>query len=161
MSKQILDTEKIYELYVVQKKSCKEVSEILGINRSSLKSYIYKHKLSQTYEKECVYCGKKFISKRADGKFCSEECYTKYRNANFAKYKYPESGMRICEECGKEYYYDINNYTYTKDNNKHINASKFCSYECGVKNAVRKQSETNLENTGQFAVYKGKKYMKK
>ena len=161
MSKQILDVEKIYELYVVQKKSCKEVSEILGVNRSSVKSYIYKHKLSQNYEKECLYCGKKFISKRADGKFCSEECYNKYRNANFAKYKYPESGMRICEECGKEYYYDINNCTYTKDNGKHINASKFCSYECGVKNAVRKQSETNLEKYGTTCCLQGKEIHEK
>lgn len=138
----------IYELYVVQKLPCKEVAKRLGINRNSLKSYIYRNNLSQAYNKVCLNCGKTFISKRADGKFCSEECYAKYRDANKFRYIFPTSGMRICEECGKEYYYDINNHTYTKDNNKHINASKFCSYECGIKNLMQKNKKTNLEKYG-------------
>lgn len=145
----MLNEEQIYELYVVQKLSCKEVAERLSINYNSLKSYLHRNHISQTYTKKCLNCNKEFETKRSNGKFCSDECYKQYTKDNYSDYKYKNltSGYRICEQCGKEYYYSNSSPVYAK-NNHHISAYRFCSYDCGIKNSINKGKQTNLERYG-------------
>lgn len=98
----------------------------------------------------CKYCGKEYENYFKDSKFCSKECYKKYRdkNAKLKNHICPNCGksfdahdsntiycskkcaseaqrnriMCICDNCGKEY--EIQRYKYDKSS-KH-----FCSEEC-------------------------------
>lgn len=55
------------------------------------------------YTKECVICGKTFISKYAKTKGCSEACRKRY-NIEYVKKKYKEKRtIKKCVMCGKEF----------------------------------------------------------
>ena len=56
----------------------------------------------------------------------------------------------VCENCGKEYYYDENVPSYYKDENQKtgVNAARFCCYECGREFGWEKEQKTNLEKYG-------------
>ena len=97
--------------------------------------------------KKCLYCGSDFTvenSIKDIQKFCSMECYCKYRNL---KVKYE---TKICKECNKEFK------TY------HHN-QKYCSYECSSK-ANQKRDLCLCDNCGKTfyriksEVYKNKKH---
>lgn len=98
----------------------------------------------------CEYCGKEYENYFKDSKFCSKECYKKYRdkNAKLKNHICPNCGrvfdarnwdtvycskkcsseahrnriMCICDNCGKEY--EIQKYKYDKS------SRHFCSIEC-------------------------------
>lgn len=98
----------------------------------------------------CKYCGKEYENYFKDSKFCSKECYKKYRykNAKLKNHICPNCGrvfdarnsdtvycskkcsseayrnriMCVCDNCGKEY--EIQKYKYDKS------SRHFCSIEC-------------------------------
>ena len=82
-------------------------------------------------EKECLFCHKKFMASKSvfeARKFCSMECYDKFRAAKEKLRKI------ICPMCGKEFF------TYHKN-------QKFCSTECsGV--STRKRQKCVCDNCG-------------
>lgn len=83
-------------------------------------------------EKVCEYCGKTyFIFKCYENtqKYCSRECFEKYRDENARK-----NQPRICEYCGKTFYTDSK-------------IHKYCSYECSAK-AQQKRITCTCEYCG-------------
>ena len=81
------------------------------------------------------------------------------------KYNLPQTGIRICQECGKEYYYIQGQGNWDKDNNKiwskgekngqnktfTIPSHKFCCYECGVKHKEKLRGKTNISKYGRIS----------
>lgn len=82
-------------------------------------------------EIECCFCHKPFMVNKSllgTRKFCSEECFNKYR-AMKEKFR-----KIICPTCGKEFF------TYHKN-------QKYCSYECfGI--SIRKRQKCVCDNCG-------------
>ena len=76
-----------------------------------------KHKVKKT----CQICGKEFFicpswEKKGRGKFCSEQCYGKYRKQKFQKEKHPRwKGGRTIDKDGYVY---LKSYTHPHKNNK-------------------------------------------
>ena len=114
-------------------------------------------------KKICLVCGKEFEGYHTS-KYCSVTCrnfYLTYRKP------YPDSGIRICENCGKEYIYikgqdnwKCKNSLSNKNSGKQ--AFRFCSYECGCQ-FTQKQTEKsisekyNIKNISQLESIKKKK----
>ena len=118
---------------------------------------INKKRKSAILPKVCKNCGKTFIPNQAGGSkngiyLCSDQCRKEYFQ------QIPESGMRICEECGKEYYYEKNQGNWNKDNELidssenpkefSIKSHRFCCYECGIKHKEKLRKITNLQKYG-------------
>lgn len=78
-------------------------NKILCVNKKCLKKY--NELYPPQFEKVCA-CGKLFVAKRKNAKYCSEKCM---------KFRY----INICVICGKEF-----------NSNKSGNAVKTCSHEC-------------------------------
>ena len=114
-------------------------------------------------KKICLVCGKEF-----EGYHTSKYCCITCRNFYLTYHKpYPDSGIRICENCGKEYTYvkgqdnwKCENSLSTKNSGKQ--AFRFCSYKCGCQ-FTQKQTEKsisekyNVENISQLESIKKKK----
>lgn len=98
-------------------------------------------------QKECNHCHKIFETEHSKQEYCSAKCCSL---AN--KYKrLPESGKRICEYCGKEYYYEKGQPNWQKNNQtvgKGIKADRFCSYECGMNYRKQNSEQTCLKKYG-------------
>lgn len=145
-----MDEEKIYDLYMNQHLTTQQIADQLGYNRNGVKNFIYKKGWKRRFIKKCVVCGKEFETDRERNKFCSEECHKKQVAKDDVKYHRPKSGMRVCENCGKEYYYNENVPSYYKSENQKtgVNAARFCCYECGREFGLKKEQKTNLEKYG-------------
>lgn len=145
-----MDEEKIYDLYMNQHLTTQQIADQLGYNRNGVKNFIYKKGWKRRFIKKCVVCGKEFETDRERNKFCSEECHKKQVAKDDVKYHRPKSGMRVCENCGKEYYYNENVPSYYKSENQKtgVNAARFCCYECGREFGWKKEQKTNLEKYG-------------
>lgn len=80
-------------------------------NKRTKLVYIPKEKI----EKECLYCGNKFLTH--NGKYCSEECSNKYRNdlAKRKRKKDHDKAKKTCVVCGELLPFG---------------KSKYCSEEC-------------------------------
>lgn len=145
-----MDEEKIYDLYINQHLTTQQIADQLGYNRNGVKNFIYKRGWKRRFIKKCVVCGKEFETDRERNKFCSEECHKKQVAKDDVKYHRPKSGMRVCENCGKEYHYNENVPSYYKSENQKtgVNAARFCCYECGREFGWKKEQKTNLEKYG-------------
>lgn len=103
------------------------------------------YKPKEPVEKECLYCGKKFIAKRITQMFCSTPCNTKHNRRDKADKKYclqcrkeleVLSNARFCnEECRNTY--NIENPKYTRQCvycgevfKTNESKKKLCSKEC-------------------------------
>ena len=87
-------------------------------------------------EYECLYCGTKFRAKPRNQKFCSHECYIKYRVDNYEKYKNCgfKKGMipwnkkehirKVCKFCGREFFVIP-----SESNRKFCNMACFAEYK--------------------------------
>lgn len=86
-------------------------------------------------DKECPICGKIFIPRLNNQKYCSKKCSV----VGGAKILNRKKG-KICEYCGKEYLV----YRYRK------NESKFCSHKCYVLSGagIRRGKDNNMWNGG-------------
>ena len=113
-------------------------------------------------KKVCKWCGKEFETVNTKKVYCSSHC-----NCAANKYNHlPESGWRICEYCGKKYYYTKGQSNWKKDDTlsvKGITAYRFCSYECGIKSKQNNFEKTSVQKYGvknaggsQAATLKGK-----
>jgi len=81
-----------------------------------------KDKLHEKSEYDCKWCGKKYITQKAEkNTFCSQNCRNKDRRARGV-----DNEKRICEYCGKEF--EVNKYEKTIT----------CSRKCGAQNRKRK-----------------------
>lgn len=80
-----------------------------SIKNDCTKNKIKKRKL---YKRICKQCGKEFLSKNINAKFCNKECYTDNRRV---------INKFICLKCGKEFIGESKN-------------RKFCSFECSRQN---------------------------
>lgn len=137
----------IKEMYIDKQISIRKISETLHIKRESINEYLSKNNLKMSeYNRKCINCGKEYVAKRPDSRFCCKKCRVDYINHNP---KRPDSGIRICENCGKEYEYDSNIKFYTKDNLKaHVRSDKYCCFECGQMHHNKKVKQTNLIKYG-------------
>lgn len=143
------DYDAIYELYIVQGFTCKETAEKLGIDKRNLKSYLSFYNLTKDYTHYCKNCGKEFVTRRSDSKFCCTECREKYKSKIYReKYILPKAGIRKCENCSKEYDYNPSMQRTKEGSKKFISAARFCSYECGIEYMNKKMKETNLVKYG-------------
>ena len=158
-----MDEEKIYDLYMNQHLTSQQIAEKLGYNRNGVKNFISKRGWKRKFIKNCIICGKQFETDRERNKYCSEECHKKQIAKDNVKYHRPKSGMKICENCGKEYYFDVNVPSYYKDENQKtgVNAARFCSYECGREFGWKKEKETNLEKYGHVCSVHGEETKEK
>lgn len=112
--------------------------------------------------KICSVCHKEFTApKHSNSKisFCSYNCKMIH------KYNLPQTGIRICQECGKEYYYIQGQGNWDKNNNKiwskgekngqnktfTLPSHKFCCYECGVKHKEKLRGKTNISKYGRIS----------
>lgn len=95
-------------------------------------------------EKICQRCKKYFIPKDKYQKVCSDKC----------RYNWPDTGYRICEYCGKRYYYTEGQLNWKKNNKvgngaNSVRADRFCSYACGMAYRRKKMVNTRLiQNNG-------------
>lgn len=85
-------------------------------------------------KKICQVCGKEFEAKSSDKNSCSLRC----KKIALKIASSPESGIRICKNCGKEYYYKKGQGNWLKNNNtgwekSDVSSINFCCYECGKK----------------------------
>lgn len=92
----------------------------------------------------CKNCGKEYEyePKRGTYKFqyCCQECKHEYTK----KDSLPQ--WRICEYCGKKYWWDGTKKNY--DGNINIDTKRFCSFECGKAYKYEKIKESTLTNQG-------------
>lgn len=112
------------------------------------------------YKKEekikfCPVCNKQFTVTGLSKKIvCSKDCakiYEKQRKTN----NLPETGIRICIHCGKEYDYihgqeNWKNPDKSKNqtNRCSIRADKFCCFECGVQHRIENIAKTCIPKYG-------------
>jgi hypothetical protein len=109
----------------------------------------------------CVICGKEFEG-RLNSKYCSDECYEKYKKDKYLKYKNSDKYLsdlekqrnnykpkniytKICKYCGLEY----------KTSN---NRSKYCSKKCATKSY--NISESRREERRRYRARKVGAYIK-
>lgn len=96
-------------------------------------------------KKHCLYCKKEFKTSNSKKDYCSSKCCNlanKYSNL-------PETGIRICEYCKKEYFYEKGQQNWKKSaNGKGIRADRFCSYECGMNYRKNNSEKTCLKKYG-------------
>ena len=119
---------------------------------------------------KCIVCGKEFEAQtNTSPKFCSYKCHMIH------KYNLPESGVRKCEVCGKDYYYEqgqgnwnckneeiwSNGGTNGKGKIFTVPSHKFCCYECGVKHKEQLRKEKNLEKYGRVSPFQDKEFLNK
>lgn len=101
------------------------------------------------FKKICPICNKEFESYRSDKRCCSLRCkkiYHKKKNS-------PETGIRICKYCGKEYLYTHGQGNWLKNGGigwekSDIYAVDFCCYACGKKYNHEKSKRTKFEKYG-------------
>lgn len=98
---------------------------------------------------KCKVCGKEFIG-YYNRKYCSLKCrdYFLLHHAPL-----PESGVRICEECGKKYHYEKGQENWYNGEKKckrdfGVRSDRFCCFECGKKFALRNTQKTIQEKYG-------------
>lgn len=100
----------------------------------------------------CVVCGKECTYAGGNVPICSDECREKRR------LKIPQSGKKICQNCGKEYYYKEGQGSWNKneqlvnERGKHhgllFKSHKFCSYKCGLEHKEAQRKATSLSKYG-------------
>ena len=99
----------------------------------------YLMKNSENKEKKCEYCGKSFLQKRSNQKYCSDKCRSKINNERLKnkvyEYKCPNCGKEFSskvklkesfckEECKNEYKYKENLRELTEDLNDNLERRK-------------------------------------
>ena len=104
----------------------------------------------------CKHCGKKYQhtykSNSVYNYYCSKECVKKHKE-ELTKPQY-----RICEYCGKEYWWEDKGH-WNKNNeqvrikgkdkgNEIVNSTKYCCYECGKAARKEKVQKTTIEHYG-------------
>ena len=139
-------------------KSKEEINEIIQKRQNATKTV------------KCIVCGKEFETHyNTDSKFCSHKCHMIH------KYNLPKSGIRKCETCGKEYYYEQGQGNWDLKNEKiwstggengkgkifTIPSYKFCCYECGIKHKEKLRKEKNLEKYGRISPFQDKDFLNK
>lgn len=67
----------------------------------------YEDRFRAENEYECLMCGKKFVSKSVNSKFCSNNCKSQHRRKSGI-----DNVQKICEDCGGTY--EANKYQKTK-----------------------------------------------
>ena len=91
----------------------------------------------------CKCCKKEYEFEPKKGsfkfKYCSVECKKKYMEND----NKPQN--RICENCGKEYWWDDKTFY---DGNIKVDTKRFCSFECGKEYRYKKIFETTMKNHG-------------
>lgn len=100
-------------------------------------------------KKICPICNKEFESYRNDKRCCSLRCkkiYHKKKNS-------PETGIRICKYCGKEYLYTHRQGNWLKNGGigwerSDVCSIDFCCYTCGKKYNKEKAKHTKKEKYG-------------
>ena len=142
-----LTYDQVYDLYIIKNLSIEECCAILGISTSVLMKYCRKNNIIKTkdlkkecrkriFKKEdiyknkkiCLNCGKEFEGHK-NQKYCCQKCRSHYLRFG----PLPESGIRICKYCGKEYYYTRGEEPRKiTPQDRGINAYDVCSVECGV-----------------------------
>ena len=165
--------------YSVERFCCYECGKEYNINK--IKEG-WKHKSKEDIEKisqkkkqsvkivKCIVCGKEFEAQtNTSPKFCSHKCHMIH------KYNLPKSGIRKCETCGKEYYYEQGQGNWDLKNEKiwstggengkgkifTIPSYKFCCYECGIKHKEKLRKEKNLEKYGRTSPFQDKDFLNK
>ena len=102
-------------------------------------------------------CMNKFGTKNASQADCIKE---KVKQTNLERYgvDYPlkntphkeketePAQFRICEECGKKYWWEQDQPSYF-ENSQYVSSKRFCSYECGMKNKYDKVRATYQNKT--------------
>ncbi len=139
----------------------KSRAEITGITKKRIKS---------AKPRICSVCGKEFIPNQAGGSktgiyFCSSKCREKHYK------KIPDSGIRRCQNCGKEYMYIENQGSWNKNNELvhvrgtghefTVKSQRFCCYECGIAYKERKRKVSNLVRNGRESPFQDKELMQK
>lgn len=119
-------------------------------NKCVQRNHQLKQKRAKEIVKKCALCGKEFITNNSCVKYCSDECrnivYTNYKEKvkNIVELKREKRAKEIdsrpkeketCQECGKVF---IKNRPF----------QKFCSEECRVKNANKRNKIPRIEVCG-------------
>lgn len=148
-----------------------EKSKIAWRNKSKEEvNEIIQKRQNVTKIAKCIVCGKEFEAHyNADSKFCSYKCHMIH------KYNLPESGIRRCETCDKEYYYEQGQGNWNSQNEKvwstgglngkgkvfTVQSHKYCCYECGIKHKERLRKQKNLEKYGRISPFQDKEFLNK
>lgn len=140
-----------------QNKSIDEVNAVISKRKKAVKPRI------------CKVCGKEFIPNGPTGNakgvyLCSDECREKHFRL------IPDSGIKKCQNCGKEYHYESGQGSWDKDNNLvkvnglgHefvVKSHRFCCYECGIKYKERKRKVSNIVKYGRVSPFQDTDFRK-
>ena len=124
--------------------------KIFCSNKCVQRNHQLKQKRAKEIVKKCALCGKEFITNNSCVKYCSDECrnivYANYKEKvkNIVELKREKRAKEIdsrpkeketCQECGKVF---IKNRPF----------QKFCSEECRVKNANKRNKIPRVEVCG-------------
>lgn len=97
--------------------------------------------------KECEWCNKKFVTCKNKQRFCCSTCRNASQNL---RHRRESAGMKICQNCGKEFYYDGLHRSLYKDSKQKtgVRADKYCCYACGRAKALERVKKTSIEKYG-------------
>lgn len=107
-----LAQQKRFENYNYKKYYCSCGKELYSKKHKQCIECIRKNHI-ETHTKKCGYCGNIFIAKTIIGKFCSDECLSKYKEQNLLGSKNPnwKGGVKSINQIGrytKKYYQWVN-----------------------------------------------------
>ena len=114
--KLIKHTNNIYALYTGVKN---QIAKFLKMVKPSIK-YEPRKFHETTYVKECEYCGKEFITRHKNQRFCSRKCFSKWETGKNNPSWRGGKVIKVCEYCGRVFYV----FPSAKSHRK------FCSNEC-------------------------------
>lgn len=135
----------------------KEISEILGISRSSVvrsKSFYSiksKYSLNKRDQKKCLYCNEEFISLKSEiRKFCSKKCSVTFSNIEKGKNNIEKNkNIKVLKDESNEikYLYNCKNCKedFEVDKREASKIRKYCSHKCH-KEFEEKIRYTKIEN---------------
>ncbi len=116
----------------------------------------------------CSFCGQLIVGRKntkpkLTNTFCSDKCSNRF--AKHKKQPLPESGFRICNGCGKEYYYTKGQMNWGKNKPKEggggIRSDLYCCWDCGQKISNQRKTDTCKKHYGVTNPLKNKEIQQK
>ena len=138
--------------------NCKHQKHCCDYCRARYKKHHMKKSEWENIINKKVYCsfcgeliiGRKNINPKITTAFCNNKCANRF--VKHGRQPLPESGIRVCQGCGKEYYYTKGQMNWGKNHPKNggggIRSDLYCCWDCGQKVSNQKKSDTCKKHYG-------------